>query len=184
MDMAMQILRSTPIDHHLPSPAEMLNSRKMRANLPVKIPNVHPEKSVISNRLFERQLQQKEYHDQRANTQLAPLASGQSVRIQHHVTGKCNPATVRSEPRSYAVRTASCGVLRRNRVQVRRSHETRPIDADPVLSPGDMPSTAAVEPIERPDEAHNVGFITPEVSYQTRSDGSASHQPSLICNSV
>ena len=176
MDMAMLILRSTPIDHHLPSPAEMLNARKMRANLPVKIPNVHPEKSVISNRLFERQLQQKEYHDQRANTQLAPLARGQPVRIQHHVTGKWNPATietVRPEPRSYDVRTASGGVLRRNRVQIRRSHETSPIDADPVLPPGDMPSTAAVEPVERPDEAHNTGkrvrFITPEVGYQTRS---------------
>ena len=176
MDLAMLILRSTPIDHHLPSPAEMLNARKMRANLPVKIPNVHPEKSVISDRLFERQLQQKEYHDQRANTQLAPLARGQPVRIQHHVTGKWNPATietVRPEPRSYDVRTASGGVLRRNRVQIRRSHETSPIDADPVLPPGDMPSTATVEPVERPDEAHNTGkrvrFITPLVGYQTRS---------------
>ena len=129
-DMAMLILRSTPIDHHLPSPAEMLNARKMRANLPVKILNAHPEKGAISERLFERQRQQKVYHDQGAIAQLTPLVRGQPVRIQHHVTGKWNQATietVRPEPRSYDVRTASGGVLRRNRVQIRRSHETRPI---------------------------------------------------------
>ena len=175
-DMAMLILRSTPIDHHLPSPAEMLNARKMRANLPVKILNAHPEKGAISERLFERQRQQKVYHDQGAIAQLTPLVRGQPVRIQHHVTGKWNPATietVRPEPRSYDVRTASGGVLRRNRVQIRRSHETRPIDADPVSHPDDMPSTAAVEPVERPDEAHDSGkrvrFSTPEAGYQTRS---------------
>ena len=47
------------------------------------------------------------------------------------------------------------------------------IDADPVSHPDDMPSTAAVEPVERPDEAHDSGkrvrFSTPEAGYQTRS---------------
>ena len=188
--MTMLILRSTPIDHQLPSPAEMLNAWKIRANLPVKIANKHPDKSTITNRLYERQMQQKRYHDQKANVPLAPRIRGQCIRTQHPVTGKWNPATVESvrpEPRSYDVRAANGGILHRNRVQLRESHEIRDADVDPALHPGDMPSAATVEPVEylddpsvatvepveHLDEAHDtnkrVCFYPSGLGYHTRS---------------
>ena len=87
----------------------MLNARKIRANPPVKIA---PDKSTIANRLYERQMQQKRHHNQKANVPLAPLIRGQSVRIQHPITAKWNPVTVenvRPEPRLYDVREANGG---------------------------------------------------------------------------
>ena len=37
LQMALLVLRATPVDSHLPSPAEMLNARKFKTNVPVKI---------------------------------------------------------------------------------------------------------------------------------------------------
>ena len=39
-ELALLCLRSTPIDNKLPSPAEMLYTRKIQENLPVKVSNV------------------------------------------------------------------------------------------------------------------------------------------------
>ena len=52
---ALLALRSTPIDSHLPSPAEMLNARKYKSNVPVIITNEHWSKDEIRRRLAERQ---------------------------------------------------------------------------------------------------------------------------------
>ncbi|XP_014677059.1 PREDICTED: uncharacterized protein K02A2.6-like [Priapulus caudatus] len=70
-DMAMLIIRSTPVDCHLPSPSELLNSRKFRSNLPVKITNEAADKDAVSRRLFERQATQKLYHDEKSVKTLA-----------------------------------------------------------------------------------------------------------------
>ena len=113
-DMALLSLRNTPIDNIIPSPAELLQSRKMRGNVPVKI-NASDDK--VQNRLSERQEKQKMYHD-RGTHRLPPLVVGQHVLTQSHDTGKWSPAVVVekcNEPRSYFVQTPNGQNLRRNR---------------------------------------------------------------------
>jgi hypothetical protein len=51
LQKALLCLRTTPIDNHLPSPAELLYNRKIKANLPVKITNTLPNKDNITERL-------------------------------------------------------------------------------------------------------------------------------------
>jgi transposase InsO family protein len=60
---ALLCLRSTPIDHALPSPAELLMKRKLQNNLPRKITRDHNSDDIIT-RLEHRQEEQKQYHDQ------------------------------------------------------------------------------------------------------------------------
>merc|ERR1711921_50240 len=58
-NIALQCLRATPIDAHLPSPAELLLRRKIRTNLPVHIQNQDPKRDEVKKRLLERQERQK-----------------------------------------------------------------------------------------------------------------------------
>lgn len=117
LDKALLLLRTTPIDSHMPSPAELLNHRKMRGNLPIRIRNTFPNKDGVDQRLRDRQQSQKEYHDRHAKD-LVPLAAGQEIRTQDHVTGRWSPGFIKStcqEPRSYMVQLPSGSILRRNR---------------------------------------------------------------------
>jgi hypothetical protein len=126
MDIALLILRATPVDHYLSSPAELLNSHKMKANLPIKIRNQVTDKDSIMQRLQERQLSQKSYYDDKAGHDLTPVTVGQYVRIQDQSTGKWTPATVSNvppEPRSYEVQTPSGATLRRNQRHIRETSE-------------------------------------------------------------
>ena len=63
MAMAMLILRSTPIDSQLPSPAELLYARKLHANVPIKMIDRRANREDVHERLLQRQLQQKSYHE-------------------------------------------------------------------------------------------------------------------------
>jgi len=53
-DMALLCLRTTPMDHKLPSPAELLLGRAIQDNLPRKIPS-EALNEVVTPRLEERQ---------------------------------------------------------------------------------------------------------------------------------
>ena len=55
LQTSMLCLRSTAIDSHLPSPAELLYQRKLKSNLPVRIGNQMPTRDHITQRLTERQ---------------------------------------------------------------------------------------------------------------------------------
>ena len=126
--MALLILRAAPVDHHLPSPAELLYSRLPESNLPAKVPNRHPENEAVVTRLQQRQSDQKYYHDQKAGTELPSLVPGQTVGIQDH-NRRWSPAVVqniRSEPRSYDVETGNGSLLRRNRHQLRELPTPQP----------------------------------------------------------
>ena len=89
LQMALLVLRATPVDSHLPSPAEMLNARKFKTNVPVKIRNEHWRKEDIGQRLTDRQTSQRINHDRRGATDLARLIPGQDVRVQDTTTGVC-----------------------------------------------------------------------------------------------
>ena len=123
---ALLALRPTPIDSHLPSPAEMLNARKYKSNLPVIIRNGHWSRDEIRRRLVERQEIQRINHDKRATRPLAPLVAGQDVRVRDFQTKTWQPANVITtdvHPRSYNVLTPTGNVLRRNRRHLRETTE-------------------------------------------------------------
>ena len=125
-NIALQCLRATPIDAHLPSPAELMFGRKIRTNLPVHIRNQDPRRDEVKQRLMERQERQKADFDKNTKP-LPPLSTGQSVRVQNQETGKWEEGRIvhkRSEPRSYDVDTHSGHVLRRNRRHIRQTRET------------------------------------------------------------
>ena len=104
-DMALLCLRTTPIDHKLPSPAELLLGRAIQDNLPRKIPR-DTLNAAVALRLEERQELPKFYHDRSAR-QLPALTPGRRVSIQDQSTLKWKPAEVKEKlagvPRSYAV---------------------------------------------------------------------------------
>ena len=115
---ALLSLTSTPIDNHLQSPAEMLNARKYKSNLPVIIRNEHWSRDEIRRRIGERREIQRLNHDKQATQPLAPLIPGQDVRVRDIQTDTWQPAKVVStdvNPRSYNVLTPTGNVPRRNR---------------------------------------------------------------------
>ena len=132
MAMAMLILRSTPIDSQLPSPAELLYARKLQANIPTKMSDRRANREDVHERLLQRQLQQKSYHESRGTRSLPELFSDQHVMIRDHVTGSWKPAIVKDviadEPRSYNVEQPSGGILRRNRRHIRTTGEHHQVD--------------------------------------------------------
>ena len=83
VQMALLVLRATPIDSHLPSPAELLYGRRVVSNLPVAIWNASGKRCEIRARLDQRKATAKERHDARGVTDLAELARGQHVRTRH-----------------------------------------------------------------------------------------------------
>ena len=123
---ALLALRSTPVDSHLPSLAEMLNAGKYKSNLPVIIRNEHWSRDEIRRRLAERQEIQRINHDKRATRPLAPLVAGQDIRMRDFQTNTWQPAKVITSdvhPRSYNVLTPTGNVLRRNRRHLRETSE-------------------------------------------------------------
>ena len=154
LQMALLVLRATPVDSHLPSPAEMLNARKFKTNVPVKIRNEHWRKEDIGQRLTDRQTSQRINHDRRGATDLARLIPGQDVRVQDTTTGVWQPAKVVSlcpEPRSYNVQSPSGNMLRRNRRHIRETSESHAglhqQDDNPVPNESEHQTQTTVEPV-------------------------------------
>ena len=117
INLALLAFRTTPIDNSLPSPAEILYSRKVRTNLPSIMKNHSPHKHHVKTQLQKRQNSQKHYYDKHAH-ELNKLHPGQPVMMQKEEKGKWTPATVinnTDEPRSYIVQTPNNQTYRRNR---------------------------------------------------------------------
>ncbi|XP_048257540.1 uncharacterized protein K02A2.6-like [Haliotis rufescens] len=135
-NMAMLILRATPIDHNLPSPAELLNTRKMKSNLPMRVKNHNTMREDVRRHLEERQLQQKEHFDNRAGEELPPLIPNQPISVRDQQSGRWKNATIvgkSPEPRSYIVETTEGSILRRNRRDLREiTEEKRNTSAAPL----------------------------------------------------
>jgi hypothetical protein len=126
-NIALLCLRTTPVDHHIPSPSELLFTRKIRANLPTKIDNPILTKDRIYQQLTERQEKQKQYYD-RGTKDLPPLIPDQPILVQHPQTHQWKKAVVEEkceQPRSYKVTMEDGHTLRRNRRHIReRSAKT------------------------------------------------------------
>ena len=126
VQMALLVLKATPIDSHLPSPAELLYGRRVVSNLPVTTRNATGKICEIRARLDQRQATAKERHDARGVTELAERLRGQHVRTRHPVTHRWEPGRIVEkclQPRSYMVESASGSVLRRNRRDIRETAE-------------------------------------------------------------
>ena len=120
-NLALLCLRTTPINHYLPSPAELLNNRILRSNLIAKVSTpIFSNTDHIHEELKHRQDMQKMCHDRTAHD--PPLVPGQDVRILDKQTEKWKPATITSrcaEPRSCILQLPDGSSKRRKRVQIR-----------------------------------------------------------------
>ena len=94
INMSLLCLRSTPRDHVIPSPGELLFNRKLVSNLSTKCTNHNFRKEEIQDWLLQRQLLLKRQHDEHAKD-LPNLCAGQRVRVQDQDTRRWTPAVVR-----------------------------------------------------------------------------------------
>ena len=175
--LAMLCLRTTPIDHHLPSPAEMLNSRVYQSNLPsVSQSTLFPTKDgEINDKLQARQDLQKFYYD-RSSKELPEVYPGDSVRILDPFSHKWEPGVVKDKtqtPKSYVLDMPSGNTLKRNRRHIRPSIE---LDRDDVGDNQSAGSTATDSSISRdisvpasPAKAEGTSNVqTPQLRRSTR----------------
>ena len=123
--LAMICHRATPVDHKLPSPAEMLNSRKYKTNLPAK--SRHTEGN-INVQLQAHQDEQKRHHDKSATT-LPDMMEDDCIRAFNLGTRLWEPAMVLHytiTPRSSVIKTEIGAVYRRNRRHLWKTGEVFP----------------------------------------------------------
>ena len=146
-DLAMLVVRSTPLNTDLPSPAELLHGRRFRTTLPTYVPDPQLTE-VIRKKLQAKQEKAAANYDKtaRAKPELTP---GQNVRLYNKPTKRWEPARITglaSTPRSYFVQRMDGGMLlRRNRVQLKptienwdgKRFQNDSYDTDPL--PEDLP---------------------------------------------
>ena len=149
-----EIVRKCDVCQQMQRSQQMLNARKFKTNVPVKIRNEHWRKEDIGQRLTDRHTSQRINHDRRGATDLARLIPGQDVRVQDTITGVWQPAKVVSlcpEPRSYNVQSPSGNMLRRNRRHIRETSESHAglhqQDDNPVPNESEHQTQATVEPV-------------------------------------
>ena len=152
--LALLCLRTTPVDQNLPSPAEILYSRKIRANLPFVSPKTPNKTKRIRKALQDRQKSQKLYHDRNARD-LPRIKNGESVLLQKDNRGPWIPAkTLRhaEQPRSYIVETPDGGIYRRNRRHLRKRHvrwadeeDTVDLTSDPTMNVEEQEEASIVD---------------------------------------
>ena len=139
--LAMLCLRSTPIDHA--SPAELLNKRVYKGNLPAISKPGCSSDGDVNFRLQERQNLQKKDYDRSAGSVLPALSAGDPVRVLNTQSRLCEPGVIAGAdqaPRSYVVAMSKGGMLTRNRRHLRPTGEkivtgdntsTGPQESDP-----------------------------------------------------
>ena len=124
-ELAMLSLRATPLDSHLPSPAELLNGRKYRTTMPSINMDVTAQ-TEVRQRLEVRQTRAKERYDQHAKPK-KDLEVSQPVRVYNKDSRRWDPAIVTGRadtPRSFIVQRGAGGVpLRRNRQHIKSTCE-------------------------------------------------------------
>ena len=151
--LAMLCLRTTPLDHTLSSPAELLNSRVYKTNLP-SISKASVGLSAngdVNKNLQERQDKQKVAYDSTSRP-LPPLSTHEPVRVLNPRNHTWEPGIVKDttpHPRSYMVAMENGSVLRRNRRHLHRTSErfpdigSAPIDSDHTAT--ERESTTSIE---------------------------------------
>lgn len=173
----------TPVDHELPSPAELLFGRPIQDNLARKILRI-PASEEVTFTLTERQQLQKYYYDQ-STKQLPALIPGQRVTIQDPVTLKWKPAEIRKKlngaPCSYVITTPTGGELRLNRAHIQEAHQDRALGPDPNEQWSTYDASSLSPSITEPfnPDPPSSQAITLSASYTTRS-GRVVNPPQML----
>ena len=92
--LALLAYRSTPVDSHLRSPAEMLYQRALCTTVPQRIRHKDPYAAAEHERLEERATQSAADHDHTGCRRKAPLYAGQSVSVINNDRTLWLPATI------------------------------------------------------------------------------------------
>ena len=118
IDLALLTYKTTPLSHRLPSPAELLNSRKSKMLLPTHIVPTRLQENYRQIMDQGKQIQAQLYN---RNTRVLPrLKQSQKVVVQLDPDKNIwTPAKIiqwpASEGRSYSLKTIHGGVYTRNR---------------------------------------------------------------------
>ena len=118
MDLALLTYKTTPLNHRLPLPAELVNSRKYKTLLPTRIV---PTRLQESYRQIMDQGKQGQVQLYNKNTRVLPrLQQSQKVVVQLDPDKNIwTPAEIiqcpTNEGRSYSLKTKHGGVYTRNR---------------------------------------------------------------------
>ena len=118
MDLALLTYKTTPLNHRLPSPAELLNSRKYKTLLPTHIVPTRLQQSYSQIMDQGKQIQAQLYN---RNTRMQPrLEQSQKVIVQLDPDKNIwTPAKIiqcpANEGRSYSLKTIHGGIYTRNR---------------------------------------------------------------------
>lgn len=113
--IALMCYRSTPLNSHLPSPAELLYNRPIRTNIPARTA-ISPRRMDERSRMQGMSADAEHHYNQRAaKSDLSELFPGMKVLLQENKTW--GPVTVLSKmsDRSYNVETPNGQTIRRNR---------------------------------------------------------------------
>ena len=111
--------QSSPGDHQLKSPAELLNNRKFRTTLPTaqRALLTSIDRDQVKENLHERQKQQAQYYNRSTGPPLPPLHDGQHIRLYDSRSKTWQPGTVKGQtcaPRSYTVKSSTTGTVYRS----------------------------------------------------------------------
>ena len=152
VDLALLTYKTTPLNHRLPSPAELLNSRKYKTLLPTHIVPTRLHETYRQIMDEGKQVQAQQYN--RGARVLQRLKQSQNVVVQLDPSKNVwTPAQIVQCPvregRSYSLKTIHGGVYTRNRRFIKPDlTEAVPPEPEPRLRPL---SPRPTRTIKRPD---------------------------------
>ena len=146
LNLVLLQYRNTPLDANLDSPAMLLLRRDLRSRIPMLEKNYNSnlvDKNVFQ-KLEEKQVKAKGYHDLTATRERKMFENGDIVRYRDHLNDsdmwkKEGQITRAVNPRSYELVNSKGNVIRRNSVLLQPSHNPK-VNAtpphDPIPQPG------------------------------------------------
>ena len=150
---ALLNVRATPIDNVLPSPAELMFGRAIPTSIPSRTQQ-QPNETYCQH-LADKAAAQKRYADCHTRP-LAPLCTGQRVRVLNRERMQWYPATVTANvgERSYRLETDTGQSIRRNRRQLREMpDQTQSTASTPTAAGEGTPPQTTTQPVD--DNATN-----------------------------
>ena len=185
--LALLAYRSTPVDSHLRSSAEMLYQRALRTTVPQRIRHKDPYAAAERERLEERATQSAADHDRTGCRRKAPLYAGQSVSVINNDRTLWLPATIvrAADHGSYIVKVIGGAEYRRARDHIRERHpdavkpDTHPkveVAGQPITTPStseavqlqQAPTAPAVQPSVAPATPKQSAARSPTAATRTQ----------------
>lgn len=116
--------RNSPLKYIGYSPSQLLMSRTCKTKIPIVSNLLKPQLCMkVSEKLNKRQGEYKKYYNRNAKN-LPPLQPNDNVTVYNHVQKLWEPGVIINKhphPRSYVVKNKSGNLVRRNRVDLKKS---------------------------------------------------------------